>query len=66
MALGDYRFGGVLMYVTWHVPAFERVLSDSDGIIGHSLLQYFDLYLDYAHDRVYLVPNAAFTALGGK
>ncbi len=63
--LGEYYFGGPLLYVTWHASRFEDVLVDTDGIIGHSLLLYFDLYFDYPHARIYLVPNATYRAVSG-
>jgi hypothetical protein len=61
--LGEYYFGGPLLYVIWHAPRFEDVMVDSDGIIGHSLLLYFDLYFDYPHARIYMVPNATYQAV---
>ncbi|MBV9270442.1 MAG: hypothetical protein JO165_05065 [Candidatus Eremiobacteraeota bacterium] len=41
--------------VTHDAAAFES--EDFDGLIGQDVLRNFDVYLDYAHLKVYLVPN---------
>jgi hypothetical protein len=58
LALGAWSFPKWLFYVTQNAPAFE--FEDYDGLIGQDLLRNFDLYLDYAHSKLYLVPNDRF------
>jgi hypothetical protein len=31
-----------------------------DAVMGGDLLQYYDIYLDYPHSRIFLKPNKAF------
>ncbi len=56
---------GTLSFADWpfSVTQDPRVfdLLDYDGLLGQDFLRYFDLYLDYQHDRVLLVPNARYT-----
>ena len=39
-------------------PEFQG--EDEDGLIGYEILKYYDVYLDYANQRVVLAPNALF------
>lgn len=55
---GSWMFPKWLFYVTQNAPSFE--FEDYDGLIGQDLLRNFDLYLDYPHSKVYLVPNDRF------
>ncbi|MGA9419956.1 MAG: hypothetical protein WBV40_12475, partial [Candidatus Cybelea sp.] len=41
-----------------NAASFE--LEDYDGLIGQDFLRNFDVYLDYPHDKIYLVPNDRF------
>ncbi len=41
---GDIQFGG----------------HDIDAVMGGDLLQYYDIYLDYPHSRIFLKPNKSF------
>jgi hypothetical protein len=56
--LGPWTFPKWLFYVTQNAPTFE--FEDYDGLIGQDVLRNFDLYLDYAHSKLYLVPNDRF------
>ena len=56
--LGPWTFPKWLFYVTQHAPAFE--VEDYAGLIGQDVLRNFDLYLDYTHEKIYLVPNDRF------
>ncbi len=38
--------------------------ADADGLLGWQFLQYFDIYLDYAHASMYVTPNAWLNDLG--
>lgn len=58
--VGPFTFGGQtfakwLFDATYGAASFET--EDYDGLIGQDVLRYFDVYLDYAHQRVYLTPN---------
>lgn len=55
---GRWTFPRWLFYVTQDAPAFE--FEDYDGLIGQDFLRNFDLYLDYPHAKIYLVPNDRF------
>lgn len=55
LTIGSATFPKFLFTVTHDAPAFES--EDFDGLIGQDVLRNFDLYLDYAHLKVYLVPN---------
>jgi len=33
---------------------------DVDAVMGGDLLKYYDIYLDYPHNRIFLLPNKAF------
>lgn len=63
--LGDYYFGGMIAYITYNAPKFE--VPETDGIIGTSILLFFDVYFDYPHYKMYLDENSLFKkAAGGK
>ena len=53
-----WSFPTWLFAVTQNAPSFE--LEDYDGLVGQDFLRNFDVYLDYQHSRVYLVPNDRF------
>ena len=52
-----------LFLVPVHAPGFEH--EDFDGLIGQDVLRFFDVYLDYPHLKVYLVPNSRYLARFG-
>jgi hypothetical protein len=57
---GPFTFGGRtfakwLFQATHDAPAFEG--DDFDGLVGQDVLRNFDVYLDYAHSKIWLVPN---------
>ena len=49
--------------MTQNDASFE--LEDYDGLIGQDFLRNFDVYLDYPHSTVYLVPNDRFRSRWG-
>lgn len=58
--VGPFSFGGQtfptwLFNATYGASSFE--LEDYDGLIGQDVLRYFDVYLDYAHQRILVAPN---------
>jgi hypothetical protein len=60
LELGPFSVAGVtfptwLFEATYNAASFED--EDFDGLIGQDLLRYFDVYIDYAHEKVYFVPN---------
>jgi hypothetical protein len=57
-AFGGWTFPKWLFYVTQNAPTFE--IEDYDGLIGQDVLRNFDVYLDYPHSKIYLVPNDRF------
>ncbi|HEY2474714.1 MAG TPA: aspartyl protease family protein [Candidatus Cybelea sp.] len=58
VVVSGWSFPKWLFAVTQNAPSFE--LEDYDGLIGQDFLRNFDVYLDYPHDKVYLVPNDRF------
>lgn len=58
VVVSGWRFPKWLFEVTQNAPSFE--IEDYDGIIGQDFLRNFDVYLDYPHYKVYLVPNDRF------
>jgi Aspartyl protease len=56
--LGSWTFPKWLFVVTQNAASFE--FEDYDGLIGQDVLRNFDVYLDYAHGKIYLVPNERF------
>lgn len=58
LAVSGWNFPKWLFEVTQNAASFE--LEDYDGIIGQDFLRNFDVYLDYSHDKIYLVPNDRF------
>ncbi len=56
----DFGFAG-LRFPQWLFLASQKAAAfegeDADGLIGQDFLRNFDLYLDYAHERILLVPN---------
>lgn len=55
LGLGGLNFPRWLFDVTQELNAFSQ--EDYDGLIGQDVLRNFDLYLDYHHNAIYLVPN---------
>lgn len=55
LTIGSIHLPEWLFDVSQDAPAFET--DDYDGLIGQDVLRNFDLYLDYAHTTLYLVPN---------
>ncbi|HEV2262376.1 MAG TPA: pepsin/retropepsin-like aspartic protease family protein [Candidatus Rubrimentiphilum sp.] len=53
--LGRLHFSRWLFHVTEQPNSFNQ--EDYDGLIGQDVLRNFDVYLDYAHSTIYLVPN---------
>lgn len=60
LQLGPYAVAGVT-FPSWLFITPEDAASfeyeDIDGLVGQDVLRYFDVYLDYAHERIYFVPN---------
>jgi hypothetical protein len=56
--LGPWPFPKWLFVVTQNASSFE--FEDYDGLVGQDVLRNFDLYLDYPHSKIYLVPNDRF------
>jgi hypothetical protein len=55
LAFGGQTFAKWLFDATYGAASFET--EDYDGLIGQDVLRYFDVYLDYAHQRVWVTPN---------
>lgn len=55
LRVGTVTFANWPLEVSANAPAFE--CDDYDGLIGQDVLRYFDVYFDYAHTTMYLVPN---------
>jgi hypothetical protein len=53
-----------VVYRTVGAAAFEG--DDHDGLIGYKFLRLFDVYFDYAHNRVIFVPNDELKRRGRK
>ena len=58
VVVSGWSFPKWLFEMTQNAASFE--LEDYDGLIGQDFLRNFDVYLDYPHDKVYLVPNDRF------
>lgn len=58
LVVSGWSFPKWLFEMTQNAPSFE--LEDYDGLIGQDFLRNFDVYLDYRHAKVYLVPNDRF------
>jgi hypothetical protein len=63
LTLAGIVFPKWLFQGTHDAPAFEA--DDFDGLIGQDVLRNFDVYLDYAHEKIWLVPNARYNARWG-
>ena len=63
LGLASLSFPRWLFYVTQKAQAFNQ--EDYDGLIGQDVLRNFDLYLDYHHARIYLVPNERYRTRWG-
>lgn len=53
--LSSLSFPHWLFFATQDPNSFNQ--EDYDGLIGQDVLRNFDLYLDYRHAKIYLVPN---------
>lgn len=56
--VGGWTFPKWLFDVTQNARSFE--LEDYDGLLGQDFLRNFEVYLDYPHGKLYLVPNDRF------
>jgi predicted aspartyl protease len=63
LGLSSLQFPRWLFYVTQKAQAFNQ--EDYDGLIGQDVLRNFDLYLDYHHATIYLVPNERYRTRWG-
>jgi hypothetical protein len=63
LGLSTLQFPRWLFYVTQKAQAFNQ--EDYDGLIGQDVLRNFDLYLDYHHATIYLVPNERYRTRWG-
>jgi hypothetical protein len=66
LQLGPFTFAGEtfsnwLFDATYGTSAASFEWEDYDGLIGQDVLRYFDVYLDYPHQRIYFVPNSRYT-----
>jgi hypothetical protein len=59
LTVAPWTYEKWLFFLTQDASKFE--LDDYDGILGQDLLRYYDLYLDYPHSRILLVPNSRYT-----
>jgi Aspartyl protease len=58
LLVSGWSFPKWLFAVTQNAPSFE--FEDYDGLIGQDFLRNFEVYLDYPHSKIYLVPNDRF------
>ena len=63
LTLAGIVFPKWLFQGTHDAPAFEA--DDFDGLVGQDVLRNFDVYLDYAHEKIWLVPNDRYKARWG-
>lgn len=68
LQVGPFTFAGYsfprwLFSGTRNAPGFEG--DDLDGLIGQDVLRNFDVYLDYAHEKIWLVPNDRYKSRWG-
>jgi len=54
-SVGSLNFARWQFDVSQNAPGFES--EDYDGLLGQDFLRYFDVYFDYPHSRIYLLPN---------
>lgn len=59
----SYVFPKWLFNGTHDAPSFEG--DDFDGLVGQDVLRNFDVYLDYAHEKIWLVPNDRYRSRWG-
>jgi hypothetical protein len=61
--VADIQFGPT-HFVDYPVTVTDDPIADAtrsvDAVMGLDVLRYYDIYLDYPHNRVYLKPNADF------
>lgn len=55
LGLSTISFPRWLFFATQTANSFNQ--EDYDGLIGQDVLRNFDLYFDYRHAKIYLVPN---------
>ena len=55
-SIGQITFQDWLIFRTVASHAFEG--EDTDGLVGYDFLKFFDVYLDYRHNMIFLAPNA--------
>lgn len=58
LRVGAWNFPSWPFNLTLDAATFD--FQDYDGILGQDFLRYYDLYLDYPHGRILLVPNARY------
>lgn len=58
LTVAQWTFPSWLFDLTQDSKTFD--IEDYDGILGQDILRYYDLYLDYQHDRILLAPNARY------
>lgn len=63
LGLAGLNLPNWLVYLAKNAPGFEH--EDFDGLIGQDALRFFDVYLDYSHLKVYLVPNERYVGRFG-
>jgi hypothetical protein len=63
LGLSTLHFPRWLFFVTQKPKAFNQ--EDYDGLIGQDVLRNFDLYFDYHHGTIYLVPNERYRTRWG-
>jgi len=63
LTFAGYTFPKWMFNGTHDAPSFEG--DDFEGLIGQDMLRNFDVYLDYRHEKIWLVPNARYNARWG-
>ncbi len=58
VTVASWTFPRWLFFLTQDPSKLE--IEDYDGLLGQDFLRYYDLYLDYPHGRILLVPNARY------
>jgi hypothetical protein len=62
LKLGNVNFTG---FTAYRVVGRGTYAQNDDGIVGVEFLRLFTLGFDYAHSRIYLVPNSSGRAAMG-
>lgn len=59
----DVQFGPA-RFLNYQIVAVDGDMTfgghDTDAVMGGDLLRFYDIYLDYPHNRIFLKPNASF------